>query len=104
MTGFLMMLGFVTCMHLLYPLPNPLWNSHALSNGPEIFCTQTRLIHGDFGIDIVNLSFLVWELWFFELGCDNLCHTIDVQLDDFWYYASWPPIDVNFCMNLLLYV
>jgi hypothetical protein len=86
----------------LYPLPNPLWNCDALSNGLETFCVQTRLIHGYFDVEFVHLSYLVWELWIFELGCDNLCHTIDVQHQDFCWHASWPPIDVNFCMNLLL--
>jgi hypothetical protein len=102
MNGFLIVLGFCSCVHFLYTLPNQLWNDDALSNAFEIFCAQTRHIQGDFGVEFVNLSLLVCELWFFELGCDNLCHTIDVQLHDFNYHASWTQIGLNFCMNVLL--
>jgi len=38
----------------------------------------------------MNLSYMDFELWFFEVGCDNLCHTIDVQLVDFYNHAYWP--------------
>jgi hypothetical protein len=90
MSGFIMVLGFVTCVHFLYILPKPLWNSHDLSYGLETFWAQTRHIHVYFDVKFVNLSYLDCELWIFEVGCDNLCHTIDVQLVDFYSHAYWP--------------
>lgn len=86
MSGFLIVLGFVTCIPFLYPLPKPLWNSHDLSYGFETFWAQTRHIHVYFDVEFMNLSYLDYELWIFEVGCDNLCPCLLHHLSS---YLSW---------------